>query len=303
MSVTVTRIDNSFAAEIGGVDIAKPLAEADVAAIRAANLDYPVMVFRAPGLTDEQQIAFTESFGAMENIQIRTTHARRTTDVRVADMSNVDPEGNLVADDSEKLIFQRLNRYWHSDSSFKPVPSGPSLLHCREIPSEGGNTEFANLADAYDALDEAMKERLEGLVAEHSLVHSRAMLGYRDFNEQEKGNFPPVLQAVVRRHPATGRKSLYLGSHASHIVGWDVEEGRALLGELLEFATQPQFVYSHPWTVGDLVWWDNISLLHRAAPYPDRSERRILRRTTLAGAMPTVKDGRPVDEWEAATAA
>ena len=301
MAITVTRIDDSFAAEIGGVDIRRPLPDSDMQAILQTNAEFPVMVFRAPGLTDEEQIAFTESFGPMEDIRIRTTHARRTSDVRVADMSNVDPDGNLVAEDSEKLIFQRLNRYWHSDSSFKPVPSGPSLLHCRLIPPNGGNT--ADLAAAYDALDDAMKARLEGLVAEHSLVHSRALYGYRDFNEEEKSKFPPVLQAVVRHHPVTGRKSLYLGSHASHIVGWDVEEGRALLNELLEFATQPRFVYSHSWTVGDLVWWDNICLLHRAAPYDDLTDRRVLRRTTLAGAMPTVIDGRAVDEWEAAKAA
>jgi alpha-ketoglutarate-dependent 2,4-dichlorophenoxyacetate dioxygenase len=179
------------------------------------------------------------------------------------------------------------NQLWHTDSSFKRVPGKFSFLSAHEVPPSGGQTEFADLRAAYDALDLATKERIEGLVAEHSIFYSRRLVGYTEFSDEERTALPPVPQTIVRIHPATGRKTLYLASHASHIIGWPVEQGRALLDQLIEFATQPCFVYQHRWRVGDLVVWDNRCTLHRGRPYDDANFRRDMRRTTVEDSAPT----------------
>jgi len=169
-----------------------------------------------------------------------------------------------------------------------------SLLSGREVPPEGGETEYADLRAAWDALPADRKRGLDELVAEHSFVYSRGLIGYDQFTDAERAEVPPVPQAVVRTHPATGRKSLYVGSHASHVIGRPVEESRALLRELLDFATQPQFVYRHAWRQHDLVMWDNRCVLHRGRPWDERRYRRVMHRTTVAGAGPTAIDGRPI---------
>jgi alpha-ketoglutarate-dependent 2,4-dichlorophenoxyacetate dioxygenase len=191
----------------------------------------------------------------------------------------------VLARDDRRNLFNLGNQLWHTDSSFKRIPAKCSLLSARELPSPGpmggGETEFADMRAAWDALPEARKCQLDGLAVEHSIFRSRSQIGFADFNDAIFKELPPVRQALVRHHRYSGRTSLYLASHASHIIGRPVEEGRALIEELIAFATQPQFVYRHRWTVGDLVIWDNRCTMHRGRPYDD-TQRRVLHRTTVS---------------------
>jgi alpha-ketoglutarate-dependent 2,4-dichlorophenoxyacetate dioxygenase len=203
-----------------------------------------------------------------------------TPDQASAIEAGMDQYGVLVFhgqkfDDETQLAF------WHSDSSFKEVPAKFSLLSARLIPSAGGNTEFADMRAAYDTLDDETKGQIEDLVCEHSQLYSRSMLGFTDFTDEDRIRFRPVLQRLVRRHPSTGRKSLYLASHAGTIVGWPVPEARALLRDLIEHATQRSLVYPHEWQQWDLVMWDNRATMHRARPF-DATKVRDMRRTTVA---------------------
>jgi len=249
--------------------------------------------FPGQPLDDEQQIAFSLRFGPLET-SIRKDRKRRVTRPEISEIANVDEHGRIVDADDERAIYNAGNQLWHSDSSFKRVPAMASLLSAREVPPEGGETEFADMRAAWDALSEEKRRGLEGLVAVHDFVYSRGLIGYDQFTEAERVAVPPVQQALVRAHPATGRKALYLGSHASHIIGWPVEEGRRLLRELLEFATQPRFVYRHSWRVNDLGMWDNRCVLHRGRPW-DPSYRRVMHRATVAGVGPTAIDGKAVE--------
>src|SRR2546426_11368616 len=226
----------------------------------------------------ELEHAIGTSLRAPEEYRLPTTFA---------DVSNLDKDHKVFARDDRRRLFAIGNRLWHSDSSFKPIPAKHSLLHARSIPSKGGNTEFADMRAAYDALDDGTKAEVEDLICEHSQLFSRQQLGFTDFTDQERARFEPVRQRLVRTHPATGRKSLYLSSHAGGILGWPVPEARAFLRDLVEHATQRQFVYAHTWRVGDLVMWDNRRTMHRARPFPAH-EPRDMRRTTLAGDQPTV---------------
>ena len=201
-------------------------------------------------------------------------------------MSNLDKNNKVFARDDRPRLFGLGNRLWHSDSSFKTIPAKYSLLHARSIPSKGGNTEFADMRAAYDALDAETKAEVEPLICEHSQLFSRQLLGFTDFTEEERERFKPVRQCLVRTHQVTQRKSLYLSSHAGGIVGWPVPEARAFLRDLVEHATQRQFVYAHQWRVNDLVMWDNRQTMHRARPFPAH-EPRDMRRTTLVGDGPT----------------
>jgi alpha-ketoglutarate-dependent 2,4-dichlorophenoxyacetate dioxygenase len=202
-------------------------------------------------------------------------------------VSNLDQHNQVFARDDRRRLFGLGNRLWHSDSSFKATPAKYSLLHALSVPSKGGNTEFAYMVAAYDTLDADTKADVEDLVCEHSQIFSRQQLGFTDFTDEERARFAPVRQRLVRTHPVTGRKSLYLSSHAGSIVGWPVPEARAFLRDLVEHGTQRQFVYAHRWTVGDLVMWDNRQTMHRARPFP-ANEPRDMRRTTLMGDGPTV---------------
>jgi alpha-ketoglutarate-dependent 2,4-dichlorophenoxyacetate dioxygenase len=205
-------------------------------------------------------------------------------------VSNLDKNHEVFARDDRRRLFAIGNRLWHSDSSFKRVPAKYSILHARRIPSKGGNTEFADMRAAYDALDDDTKNQIEELVCEHSQLYSRQQLGFTDFTDDERARFAPVLQRLVRTHPSTGRKSLFLASHAGGILGWPVPEARAFLRDLVEHATQRQFVYAHTWRVGDLVMWDNRRTMHRGRPFPP-DEPRDVRRTTLVGDGPTAEQG------------
>ncbi|HEV8226537.1 MAG TPA: TauD/TfdA family dioxygenase [Methylomirabilota bacterium] len=293
MGILVTPVQGDFVARLTGLDLSRPLDEGDFGQVRDAFHRYAVMVFPEQPLTDAQQIAFSERFGPLE-VSLRKDRPRRIDNPRISDISNVDEKDRVFDPDDERAIYNAGNRLWHSDSSFKRVPAMASLLSGREVPPEGGETEYADLRGAWDALPADRQRGLEALVAEHSFVYSRGLIGYDQFTDAERAAVPPVPQAVVRTHPATGRKSLYLGSHASRILGRPVEEGRALLRELLEFATQPQFVYRHVWRQHDLVMWDNRCALHRGRPWDERRYRRVMHRTTVAGAGPTAVDGRPI---------
>ncbi len=293
MGILVTPVQGDFVARLTGLDLSKPLDSGDFGQVRDAFNRYAVVVFPEQTLTDDQQIAFSERFGPLE-VSLRKDRPRRVDNPRISDISNVDEKDRVFDPDDERAIYNAGNRLWHSDSSFKRVPAMASLLSGREVPPEGGETEYADLRGAWDALPADGQRGLESLVAEHSFVYSRGLIGYDQFTDAERAAVPPVPQAVVRTHPATGRKALYLGSHASHVIGRPVEEGRALLRELLEFATQPRFVYRHVWRQHDLVMWDNRCALHRGRPWDERRYRRVMHRTTVAGAGPTAVDGRPI---------
>jgi alpha-ketoglutarate-dependent 2,4-dichlorophenoxyacetate dioxygenase len=287
MAITIRQVGPCFAGEVDGIDLARPLSPEDAAAIHAGMDRYAVLVFHGRPVTPEQHMAFTLALGPIENAIGTGLRENYRLPTVFADVSNLDKDERVFERDNRTRLFGLGNRLWHSDSSFKPIPAKYSLLHAYRIPSRGGNTEFADMRAAYDALDEETRARCEDLVCEHSQLYSRQILGFTDFTDEERARFAPVRQVLVRTHPVTGRKSLYLSSHAGGIIGWPVPEARAFLRDLVEHATQRQFVYSHGWRVGDLVMWDNRQTMHRARPFPEH-EPRDVRRTTLAGDRPTV---------------
>jgi alpha-ketoglutarate-dependent 2,4-dichlorophenoxyacetate dioxygenase len=289
MSVKTRQIGPCFAAEVEDIDLSRPLSPDEVAAVHAGMDTYAVLVFHDQKIDDAQQLAFTRSLGEIEHAI--GTSLRAPDEYRLpttfADVSNLDKDNKIFAREDRRRLFGLGNRLWHSDSSFKAVPAKYSLLHAISVPSRGGNTEFAYMPAGYDALDAETKAEVEELICEHSQIFSRQQLGFTDFTDEERARFAPVRQRLVRRHPLTARKSLYLSSHAGSIVGWPVPEARFFLRDLVEHATQRQFVYAHRWRVGDLVMWDNRQTMHRARPFPAH-EPRDMRRTTLMGDAPTV---------------
>ena len=288
MPITMRQVGPCFAAEVDGLDLGKPLSRDEIDEVHAGMDRYAVLVFHDQKITDEQQLAFTRSLGDIEH-SIGTS-LRGPDEYRLpttfADVSNLDKDNKVFARDDRPRLFGLGNRLWHSDSSFKVTPAKYSLLRAVSIPSKGGNTEYADMRAGYDMLVEETKAEIEELVCEHSQLFSRAILGFTDFTDEERQRFKPVRQCLVRTHPVTKRKSLYLASHAGGILGWPVPEARAFLRDLIEHATQRQFVYAHKWTVNDLVMWDNRQTMHRARPFP-ANEPRDMRRTTLAGDGPT----------------
>lgn len=289
MSITIRQLQQHFVGEVSGIDLRENLSPEDVAAIDAGMDRYAVLVFRDQDLSDEQQIAFTRNFGELERAvgsNIIPASERRLS-LEMADVSNLGQDHRPLARDDRKRMFNLGNRLWHSDSSFRAIPAKYSLLSARILPSGGGNTEFADMRAAYDALDDATKAEIEDLICEHSLIYSRGQLGFTEFTPEELVTFRPVRQRLVRTHPVTGRKSLYLSSHAGTIVGWPVPEARAFLRDLAEHATAREFVYVHRWRPHDFVMWDNRQTMHRVRRF-DETEVRDMRRTTVAGAAPTV---------------
>src|SRR3984957_5180656 len=272
-----------FGGVASGIDITKPLSREQAAAIEKGMDEFGVLVFHDQRSSDETQMAFSRNFGELElaSHNLRETKEQRLG-AHINDISNLDANNNVLARDNRRRLFSLGTRLWHSDSSFKVGPAKYSLLSARAIPSEGGNTEFADMRAAYDALDDETKAECEGLVCEHSQLFSRAQIGFGDFTEEERRQFAPVQQRLIRRHPSTGRKSLYLASHAGTIVGWPIPEARAFLRDLNEHATQRQFVYSHAWKRNDLVIWDNRVTMHRVTRFDER-QVRDMRRTTVAG--------------------
>jgi alpha-ketoglutarate-dependent 2,4-dichlorophenoxyacetate dioxygenase len=288
MPVTVQPITPNFAAEVGDVDLGRPLAAEDLAEIRAAFTSYAVLVFPDQEFTDQGHLDFARNFGPLETsvFKLRTDHKMRL-DEKLADVSNLDAEDRIQPLDDRQRLYNLGNRIWHTDSSFKRLPAYCSLLHARSIPPIGGLTEFADMRAAYDALPESMQRKIAGLVAEHSLMTSRGRLGFSDFNEAERKAFEPVPQVIARRLPDSGRMSLYLASHAGSIRGMGKSEAEKLLKELIDHATQRQFVYSHRWRAKDLVMWDDRCTMHRGTAYDDQRYRRDMRRATVSDVAPT----------------
>ena len=288
MPVSIRQIVPSFAAEVSGGDLTRPLGADEVAAIEAGMDRHAVLVFHDQALTDDQQRAFTRNFGVLEQApggHVAKAHERRLP-LDMQDASNLDKEQRVFGRDDRRRMFNLGNRLWHSDSSYRAVPAKYSLLSGRIVVDRGGHTEFADMRGAYDALDAATKAEVEDLVCEHSLMFSRGVLGF-EIAEDERAMFRPVRQRLVRVHPVSGRKSLFLSAHVGNIVGWPIPEARAFLRDLMEHATQPQFVYSHKWRQYDLVIWDNRQTMHRVTRF-DETQVRDMRRTTVAGDAMTV---------------
>ncbi len=271
--------DATLGAEVTGIDLRNPLSDADFAEIENAWHDRGVLIFPGQNLTDEQHLAFTRRFGRLE-LSIRRNGSN------LGRLSNVDKDGNVVPRSSLQARFLLGNTYWHSDSSYKSVGAKASLLAAHKVPSEGGETEWADMRAAYDALDQSMKDWLEGKIAVHSYEYSHKPFGGMEIlGPEELKHLVPVEHAVVKTHPATGRRNLFVGRHASHILGEDLATSRALLERLTEEGAQSPRTYKHQWRAGDLVIWDNRCVLHRGHRWPD-DQARVMVRTTVAGDDP-----------------
>ncbi len=285
-------------AECKGVDISEPISPQVADVIHEGMDRYGVLVFRqGKPLTTEQQLRFTRSLGELEGLytKIESEEGRRLETPLLSDISNLTPSNKLLPPDDRKRQFQMGNRLWHSDSSYKKIPAKYSALCAHVIPPTGGETEFADMRAAWDMLDDAMKDKIKDLVAEHSRIFSKGTLGF-EFTEKELHDFAPVRQPLVRTHPGTGRHSLFLSAHAGRIVGWPLPEALMLLRELTEHATQRQFVYRHTWRLGDLVMWDNRVTMHRAQPYDDLKYPRDMRRSTVTCGAPAIPYSQPLSQ-------
>jgi alpha-ketoglutarate-dependent 2,4-dichlorophenoxyacetate dioxygenase len=295
MNLTVRQLHPLFVGEVDGVDVGHPLDAATVRALTAAIDRYAVLVFHDQALDDERQMAFARHFGELELPRSGRADVKRRLRPEISDISNLDEENRLRGREDPRRFDQLGNRLWHTDGSFRRVPAALSMLYAHRVPAPGplgkGETEFADLRAAYDALPSAMKPEIEDLVALHDIAWSRGQLGFSDLLFGERQVLPPVPQRLVRRHPGSGRKTLYLAAHASEIVGWPLPDGRLLLRELIEHATRRDFVYRHEWRAGDLVIWDNRSTMHRGRAF-DESLVRDLRRVTTRDIASTLEQAR-----------
>ncbi len=285
MTLAATPLNPLFAAELSGIDMRRPLDGAALDGVVEAMDRSAVCVIRNERpLSDEEHIRFSLALGPIErsgSMKIAGRDRSRIAHPEIIDQSNLDADGAVFREDDRQLLFKRANRLWHTDLSFHPVRATYSLLSAHHLPPGGGpDTEFADLRAAYDALPQAMKARLEHLVAWHSYWHSRVLGGGPEATKEERESRPPAAHRLVQIHPGSKRKTLYLASHAFRIDGMDDEAARALLKELSLFATERRFVYAHKWRLGDVVIWDNRCTMHRAMPFDDLSERRDVRRTT-----------------------
>jgi len=281
VALTLRGIQSRFAGEASGVDLRAIEDRATLDAIRAAMDEYAVLVFRDQPFTDAEQLAFARRFdGALHSKTGAAVLSRnRFGDEALTDISNVDEAGTVLRADDRRRMYALGNRLWHTDASFQDPPGRYSMLSARVVPPVAADTEYADMRAAYDALEPDTKARLEGLRVHHSIAYSRQTLGF-EFSPTEQEKLQGAVHPLVRTNPRTGRKSLYLASHASRIIDWPVPDGRLLLRDLTEHATQPQFVYRHEWRVGDFVIWDNLATMHRGRPFDDTVHRRELRRVT-----------------------
>jgi len=283
MAITVCPVTPGFVAEIGDIDLSTPLAPADLLAVKEAFTKYAVLIFPDQHLSQDAHLDFARNFGPLETtIALFRKDAKLRVRKEFADVSNLDADNKVWGENSRRRMFELGNRLWHTDSSFKHLPARASLLYARSIPPLGGHTEFADERAAYEALPEDMKRRLNGFGAEHSIFNSRARLGFTEFSDEERKGMPPVPQAMVRIIPESGRKSLYLASHAGRIFGVPEPDGRALIDELIAHATQRQFVYTHRWRVHDLVIWDDRCTMHRGTAFDDLRWQRDMQRATVS---------------------
>ncbi len=278
MPMTVRPLTPVFCAEVTGVAINKPLDDGTFAEIRAAFDAYSVLIFPNQPMTDAEQIAFSEHFGSLE-VSKGVNPASGTPFAR---QSNIDIKtGVVIPKDDRRMFYQKANMLWHADSTFKAISSLCSVLSAREIPPEGGATEFASTRAAYEELSDAEKAALEGLVVEHDFIYSRGLVGFT-FTAEEAANFPPVRHTLVRTNKNNGRKSVLIGAHAKAIVGWPEDKSRALLDGLLARASKPENSFRHEWRENDVVVWDNQAVVHRATPYDTERYRRVMQRTTIS---------------------
>jgi alpha-ketoglutarate-dependent 2,4-dichlorophenoxyacetate dioxygenase len=291
--ISVKPVMPEFVAVIGNVDLSR-LTDDVFAGIEAAFERYAVLVFHDQPITEEQQLAFATRFGPLEiSVQpfVSTPGGKRRVQTGFSDISNLDEYGELLTENDNRRFINLANQLWHTDSSFKRTPGKMSMLSAQEAVSVGGETEFADMRAAWDALPEARQRQLEGLVAEHDYFHSRKKVGLdpASITPERRASRPAVPQTLVRTHPVNGRRSLYIASHITRIFGMEAAEGRRLVEELMAHATQPAFVYTHHWTVDDVVLWDNRHTMHRGRPH-DESQRRAMRRATVSDTGPTVPE-------------
>jgi len=291
MRFRVRQLHKLFVGEVEGVDVGQPIDVATVAALADAIDRYAVLVLRGQDLDDERQMRFAENFGELELPRSGRADVKRRLRPEVSDISNLDEQNRLRGRDDPRRFDQLGNRLWHTDGSFRRVPAALSMLYAHAVPGESplgnGETEFADMRAAYDALPEPTKDEIADLVAQHDIAWSRGQLGFTDLLFGEKNVLPPVPQRMVRRHPGSGRRTLYLAAHASEIVGWPLPDGRLLIRELIEHATRAEFVYRHQWRKGDLVIWDNRCTMHRGRRF-DESQVRDLRRVTTRDVASTL---------------
>jgi alpha-ketoglutarate-dependent 2,4-dichlorophenoxyacetate dioxygenase len=291
--MNVQPVTSEFAAEVSGIDLAQPIDTATVRAIWDAIDRYSVLVFHDQRLSDAQLRDFAAAFGPLEIGRGALQGGKRRLAIpQIGDISNLDEDNNVRGREDRRRLDSLGNRLWHTDASYMPVPVVLGMLHAVAVPPPsalgGGETEFADMRAGYDALPAATRAEIDDLIVEHDIFWSRGQIGFTAFQPGEREKYPPSPQRLVRRHPGSGRKTLYLSAHASHIVGWPIAEGRLLLLDLNTHATQRQFVYGHQWRVGDLVIWDNRCTMHRGRPH-DESQPRDLRRATTLDTSPTLE--------------
>ena len=281
MALTFRKLHPHFAAEAGAIDLRGVADKATLDMIRAGMDEFAVLVFRDQPFADEEQLAFAKRLDGVLHSKTGAAVVKKNRfgNEALTDISNVDESGALLKSDDRRRAYALGNRLWHTDASFEDPPGRYSMLHARVLPPVEADTEFADMRAAYDELDDATKAKLEGLQVHHSIAYSRETLGF-EFSEEERARLKGAVHPLVRTNPRTARRSLYLASHASHVVGWPVPDGRLLLRDLTEHATQPRFVYRHSWRAADLVIWDNLATMHRARPFDDSAHRRELRRVT-----------------------
>jgi len=288
MAIEIRPLHPHVGGEMTGIDVRKPLTPEEVIAVDAGMDKHAVLVLPGQDITDEQQIAFTRNFGPLQNGANATL---KRPDLRLdpafADVSNIGKDGERLARDDRRRMASLGNRLWHSDASFRVIPARYSILSGRIVVTDGGNTEFADMRAAYDALDARTKAEIEDMICEHSQIFSREQLGFTNYLPDERAMMKPVRHRLVRTHPTSGRKSLFLSAHIGGIIGWPRPEAMAFIRDLAEHATQAPFVYSHRWTQHDLVIWDNRATMHRVRRYDDLNTVRDLRRTTTKSDGPT----------------
>ncbi len=290
MSAVVREIRPGFVAEIANIDLRELISADDVSLIQDAVDNHPVLLFRGPPISNQQQIAFSRNFGTLARAtEYQKDPMRRRLGGEMTDASNLGEDSQVLGAGDRRRVNNLGSRRWHTDGSYKRYSGKYSLLSCHSVVADGGQTQLADMRSGYDALPEAMKQLVEDLVVEHSIFHSRAVVGFTGFSAEEQASLPSAQHPLVRVHPASGRKSLYLSSHASHVIGWPIPEGIDLLLELTEWATQPAGVYTHQWQLGDIVMWDNRFTMHRARRHYPETAVRDMRRTTIEEDVPPLE--------------
>jgi alpha-ketoglutarate-dependent 2,4-dichlorophenoxyacetate dioxygenase len=277
----ITPLHPLFGAEIEGLDLGEPLDSETFATVLDAFNTYSVLLFREQDISDDQHVEFSRRFGKLEE----TTFSIAANNPYIYRLANVDDDGNVLEVDAVKRAFLEVNGRWHTDSSFRAIPALASILSAKDVPSGEGDTCFASMRIAYDAMSEGRRRSLEGLCAVHDYAYSLSVVGAGGVTQDEKDSVPPVEHPVVRTHPPTGKKSLYVSGHIERMVGMPVEEGRIYVKELIGWCTRPEFVYTHRWQQHDLLMWDNRCVLHRASSVPAK-QKRVMHRTTVAGEGP-----------------